>query len=80
MSEAIFRARQLDELGRCCGRKPLVYKRDRFRVCMRCNAAFDLEQNFQIKNWAWKPVEGGFTPTYPESEGVKLYSEYLREA
>lgn len=45
---------QLDDKGRCCGRKPLVYKRPEHRFCFRCNRAYHLIQNFQIDNWAWK--------------------------
>lgn len=48
---------RLDEKGRCCGRKPLVYKPERF--CVRCDRAFDLETGEQIPNWAWKQSAGG---------------------
>lgn len=42
----------LDEKGRCCGRKPLTYKRERQRFCDRCCRSYHLYQNFQIDNWA----------------------------
>ncbi len=51
---------QLDDKGRCCGRKPLVYKSAHststgpHRYCCRCDRAYDLEENEQIENWAWK--------------------------
>lgn len=61
-------ARKLDDKGRCCGRKPLVYKRERKRFCPHCNRAYGLETGDQIPNWAWLAVEGGFVPKYPESE------------
>ena len=31
---------QLDEQGRCCGRKALVYKRQNMRFCTTCCAEF----------------------------------------
>lgn len=47
-------AAQLDERGRCCGRKPLTYKRERRRFCDRCNRSYDYYQGLQVDNWAWK--------------------------
>lgn len=44
----------LDDKGRCCGRKPLTYKREGHRFCHRCNRAYHYYQNFQINNRAWK--------------------------
>ncbi len=61
--------RTLNAAGQCCGRKPLVYKRDRHLFCCRCDASFDFDGH-QKANWAWKAVEGGFIPTYPESEAA----------
>jgi hypothetical protein len=46
-------AMALDEKGRCCGRKPLVYKRDPHLFCTRCDRAFDPDTGKQIGNWAW---------------------------
>lgn len=53
----------LDEKGRCCGRKPMVYKTSRGtsrpqRFCPRCDRAYDLHENEQIDNWVWKQVDG----------------------
>lgn len=38
----------LDGMGRCCGRKPLEYKRPPRRFCTRCHASFDFERGVQI--------------------------------
>jgi hypothetical protein len=58
----------LDDEGRCCGRKPLVYKRmgGPHRFCTRCSRAYHLTENRQIANWAWLAEDGGFRPKYPE--------------
>lgn len=56
---------KLDEKGRCCGRKPMVYKSRTststgpHRFCVRCDRAYDLEENKQIPNWAWKRLPDG---------------------
>ena len=49
----------LDEKGRCCGRKPIVYL-GRYttpegpqKFCPRCDRSYDLETDKQIENWAW---------------------------
>ena len=48
-------AAKLDDKGRCCGRKPLVYKRfPAHKFCSRCDRAYDLNTGEQISNWAWK--------------------------
>ena len=44
----------LDEKGRCCGRKPLDYKRDNHKFCDRCDRAYDRYSGTQKDNWAWK--------------------------
>ncbi len=55
---------KLDNKGRCCGRKPLVYRGEHttstgpHRFCPRCDRAYDLEENEQIPNWAWKMERG----------------------
>lgn len=46
----------LDEKGRCCGRKPIVYKRDGLRFCDRCDRAFSFTTDVQIENFAWKLI------------------------
>lgn len=51
--------RKLDANGRCCGRKPLEYKsrwstaEGAHRYCPRCDRAYHITENRQIKNWAW---------------------------
>jgi hypothetical protein len=62
----VLAAQQLDDKGRCCGRKPLVYKRFQSaghpagRFCVRCDRCYDLQSGDQIPNWAYGRVEGGF--------------------
>ena len=58
-------AQKLDNLGRCCGRKPLVYKREPHYFCTRRDRAYSLDTGEQIANWAWLPKDGGFVPRYP---------------
>jgi len=59
----------LDGKGRCCGVKPIVYKRDhgpdypRGKFCTRCSRKFDLDTGDQIPNWAWARVGDGFQTT-----------------
>lgn len=57
---------RLDDKGRCCSRKPMVYK-GRYttstgphRYCPRCDRAYDLHENEQIENWAWKKIGSGW--------------------
>ena len=50
---------KLDAKGRCCGRKPVIYKRPPSRFCCRCNRSYDYEENQQIANWAWKQLADG---------------------
>lgn len=50
-------AKRLDDKGRCCGRKPLVYKLPPRLFCFRCDAAFDPGTGKQIPNWAY-PLKG----------------------
>jgi hypothetical protein len=57
-------AMKLDDKGRCCGRKPIVYRSNRghgfgmpvngFLFCFRCDRAYDRDSGEQISNWAWK--------------------------
>ena len=49
----------LDEKGRCCGRKPQVYKSDHgCMYCGRCDRYYDPGTKAQIENWAWKATPG----------------------
>ena len=55
---------KLDDKGRCCGRKPIVYKskwstaEGPQKFCTRCDRSFHLETGEQIPNWAWCQVNG----------------------
>lgn len=53
-------AQRLDDKGRCCGIKPLNYKRapEAYRFCHRCDRAYDANGE-QMPNWAWRMVEPG---------------------
>lgn len=51
-------AGRLDAKGRCCGRKPLVYKRPIHHLfCFRCDRDYD-PTGQQIENWAFKKCPG----------------------
>lgn len=54
----------LDDKGRCCGQKPMNYKRspEAYRFCGVCYRAYD-SAGEQIVNWAWRKVDGGFEST-----------------
>jgi hypothetical protein len=53
----------LDGKGRCCGRKPIPYRRPRpHQFCPRCDRDYD-EDGLQIENWAWKRDGEGFVST-----------------
>lgn len=56
----------IDAKGRCCGRKPLHYKRGHTTTlerpqlfCARCDASYDPETCEQLENWAWKRDANG---------------------
>jgi hypothetical protein len=60
----------IDEKGRCCGRKPLVYKRPTHHLyCCKCDAKYDFQSLEQVDNWAWEKVDGKFQPT-PLAKGT----------
>ena len=56
---------ELNEKGQCCGRKPIAYRGSNntqagpHRFCVRCDRAYDLRDNVQIENWAWRKLENG---------------------
>lgn len=64
----------LDEKGRCCGRKPLVYKVPRSqKFCTRCDRSYDRASGEQIENWAWKKdASGEFVSTKKPFGSVKV--------
>lgn len=54
-------APQLDEAGKCCGRKPIHYKGGSWRspahpmkFCDRCYREFNPRTGAQVENWAWR--------------------------
>ena len=49
----LVNARRLDPKGRCCGKKPIVYKREPHLFCDRCARAYDPNTGEQIANWAY---------------------------
>lgn len=46
--------KKLDDKSRCCGRKPLVYKREGFLFCDRCDGQYDLISKIQVENFKYK--------------------------
>lgn len=64
--------KRLNERGQCCGRKPLVYKRDHFLFCSRCRAYFDPTTGEQIKGGGYIKVNGGFVLEYDEDTDSKF--------
>lgn len=54
----------LDKKDRCCGRKPLVYKRPKPELyCPRCDRSYDPATKRQVSNWAWREYDTGFAWT-----------------
>lgn len=61
---------RLGDDGRCCGRKPLVYRSDPlagarcdpWRYCDRCHRAYSgaLGSGEQVESWGWERVGGTF--------------------
>lgn len=44
----------------CCGRKPRPYIRKNFRLCLKCDRAYDIASGQQIENYAWVKVGDEF--------------------
>lgn len=61
---ALVDRKKLNYLGRCCGRKPIVYKRDPHLFCDRCSRAFDVNTKEQIPNWAYMDAGNGKLRVY----------------
>jgi hypothetical protein len=52
----------LDEKGRCCGRKPIVYKRPKLHYfCDRCCSEYSAEKR-KVHNFAWELRGGNWIP------------------
>jgi hypothetical protein len=65
----------IDEKGRCCGVKPLVYKRPTHHLfCCRCDAEYDFPSLEQKNNFAWVKVDGKFEMT-PLMKSAKAFRE-----
>ena len=68
---------KLDEKGRCCGRKPLRYKRHggpdhpACRFCPRCDRAYSPETGEQIENWAYTRTADGWLVLFPEGSRTR---------
>lgn len=69
----------LDDKGRCCGRKPLVYRRPPHLFCDRCCRAFNAHGR-QIENWAWTAAPDAeaqadgfdrYVPVHPKASYAK---------
>ena len=49
----------LDGKGRCCGRKPIRYKRTGRLFCWRCDREYSIAGE-QLESFAWELVDGEF--------------------
>jgi len=46
--------KRLDDKGRCCGIKPIKYKKPVLHYfCHRCDREYN-EDGYQVPNWAWE--------------------------
>lgn len=46
---------KLNDKGRCCGRKAILYKRpDPHKFCPRCFRSYHPITGEQVANWAWE--------------------------
>lgn len=63
---ATRRIANLDDKGRCCGRKPTLYKLPTPHLCcFKCNAEINPETGKQQQNWAWVSDGDLFVATSP---------------
>jgi hypothetical protein len=73
----VFAQATLDERGRCCGRKPVPYKRPARLFCSRCCRQYAPTTGLQEPNWAWlSDGTNGFRSRYPDHDYTEL--PYLR--
>lgn len=56
---------KLDNKGRCCGRKPIPYKRPPRLFCDRCDRSYNAATKEQIENWAWEQSDEGWRRKAP---------------
>ena len=57
--DVLLAPRDLNSKGQCCGRKPIVYKKEPHLFCDRCSRAFDPTSKKQIANWAYLDAGNG---------------------
>ena len=50
----------MDKKGRCCGQKPIRYKKTVTLFCSRCYREYSIETGEQVESVAWKLVSGGW--------------------
>ena len=50
----------MDKKGRCCGRKPIRYKRQGILFCSRCDREYSMATGEQVESFAWERVSGGW--------------------
>ncbi len=70
----------LDAKGRCCGRKPLVYKTYQgggihppFKFCTHCGSHFNMEGQ-QVEDNEWKWISGRLQPKgSPTDDQLAIY-------
>lgn len=71
---------KLSPNGRCCGKKPIVYKTAHYApggpqlYCDRCYRSYNLESREQISNWAWEKRGDEFVAT-PLARGRYVVEE-----
>lgn len=71
IERGVFAPATLPDGGRCCGRKPLEYKRqpDHHFFCTRCARDY-LPNGRQRPNWAYKlDADGNYTRDLPLANG-----------
>lgn len=64
----ILPPKMLDERGRCCGRKPMAYKRPPHLFCPRCDASYDPATGLQKPNWCYRALGDGFAFNHEHME------------
>jgi hypothetical protein len=64
----------LDEKGRCCGRKPLPYKRDGLRACLRCSRHYHLTENRMVDGWRFL-ANGNLRLSHPQGGGESYHQD-----
>ena len=68
IEQTFWKPSELDDKGRCCGRKPIRYKRDNYWFCPRCNRTY-WPTGRQRENWAFKLDPSGY---YERKQPIRL--------